>query len=257
MRPVRFQPDAVWALLRQDRIATMDQLKAALGTSVDMTVFRKLRTVRYHTSYSHRGRYYALDEVARFDDQGLWTYREVYFSRFGSLVDTCEQFVVEAEQGWFASELARVLHVDVEDPLLHLVRAARLAREKVSGAYLYCSPDPARQRAQVLARESGPPAEGQRSRDRALDESKAALVIYFSLLDERQRRLFAGLESMLIGHGGDRRLAEITGLDVHTIAKGRRELLGASGPGEGIRRPGGGRHPVEKKRRPSSRRSSG
>lgn len=248
MRPVRFHADSVVALLRRERIATIEQLKAALGTSVDMTVFRKLREIPYHTSYSHRGRYYALDEVTRFDERGLWTYRHVHFSRVGSLVDTAERFVSDAERGLFASELAQIVQVDVEEPLLRLVREQRLAREKVSGAYLYCARDSARRRAQILAREVGPPSEQQQRRDLALDQSKAALVLLLGLLDERQRRLFAGLESMLLGWGGDRRIAEVTGLDVHTIAKGRRELLEGKLLAEHIRRPGGGRKAVEKKR---------
>jgi hypothetical protein len=213
-----------------------------------MTVFRKLREIPYHTSYSHRGRYYALDEVIRFDGRGLWTYRDVHFSRLGSLVDTAERFVNDAERGLFASELAQIVQVDVEEPLLRLVRQQRLAREKVSGAYLYCARDSARRRAQILAREVGPPSEQQQRRDLALDQSKAALVLLLGLLDERQRRLFAGLESMLLGWGGDRRIAEMTGLDVHTVAKGRRELLEGKLLAERIRRPGGGRKAVEKKR---------
>lgn len=248
MRPVQFHSDRIVALLRRKRIATIGQLKAALGTSVDMTVFRKLRRIRYHTSYSHRGRYYALDEIARFDERGLWTYRDVHFSEWGSLVETAERFVNDAEQGVYASELARMLQVDVEGPLLGLVRQERLARERVSGAYLYCARDSARRRAQILAREVGPPSEQQQRRALALDQSKAALILLFSTLDERQRRLFAGLESMVLGTGGDRRIAEITGLDVHTIAKGRRELLEGKLLAERIRRPGGGRKAVEKKR---------
>jgi hypothetical protein len=248
MRPVQFHVDSVVALLRRERIATIEQLKAALGTSVDMTVFRKLREIPYHTSYSHRGRYYALDEVTRFDERGLWTYRDVHFSRLGSLVDTAERFVNDAEQGLFASELAQIVEVDVEEPLLRLVREQRLAREKVSGAYLYCARDSARRRTQILARQAGPPSEKQQRRDLALDRSKAALVLLLGLLDERQRRLFAGLESMLLGWGGDRRMAEMTGLDVHTVAKGRRELLEGKLLAERIRRPGGGRKAVEKKR---------
>ncbi len=33
-------------------------------------------------------------------------------------------------------------------------------------------------------------------------------MLFYSLLDEQQRRLFAGLESIKLGHGGDRILAE-------------------------------------------------
>ncbi len=43
MRPLQFHADSLVVLLRKKRIATIEQLKAALGTSVDMTVFRKLR----------------------------------------------------------------------------------------------------------------------------------------------------------------------------------------------------------------------
>jgi len=36
------------------------------------------------------------------------------------------------------------------------------------------------------------------------DELKAAVFLFYSLLDEQQRRLFAGLQSTKLGHGGDR-----------------------------------------------------
>ncbi len=71
-----------------------------------------------------------------------------------------------------------------------------------------------------------------------------------STLDERQRRLYIGLESQRLGYGGDRRLAQITGLSVDTIAAGRRELQTAQ-PTERVRVPGGGRPRVEKKTRRS------
>src|SRR5712692_83172 len=67
-----------------------------------------------------------------------------------------------------------------------------------------------------------------------------------STLDEHQCRLYVGLESQRLGHGGDRTLAQTTGLSVDTIAAGRRELKAAQ-PTNRIRAPGGGRQRVEKK----------
>ena len=78
-------------------------------------------------------------------------------------------------------------------------------------------------------------------------------ILFFSLLDEHQRRLYAGLESQKLGHGGDRKIADLLGLDVHTVARGRRELFGGEVDRERVRRQGGGRQAVEKKRRTSSR----
>jgi len=51
-------------------MATLEALKRALGTSATMTVFRRLKLLRYRTSYSHRGRYYTLADIPRFDEQG-------------------------------------------------------------------------------------------------------------------------------------------------------------------------------------------
>ncbi|KKK90422.1 hypothetical protein LCGC14_2723150, partial [marine sediment metagenome] len=73
----------------------------------------------------------------------------------------------------------------------------------------------------------------------------------FSLLDERQRRLYAGLESEKLGHGGDRKIAELLGMDPHTVARGRREVFSGEVDRERTRRSGGGRKPVEKKSRRS------
>src|SRR5438093_3520270 len=94
MRPTSFRPDALRALLLRNKIATLDDLKRALGTSVDITVFRKLKSLDYLSSYSHRGRFYTLREIVLFDDHGLWSRAEVWFSRFGTLLATAEAFVI-------------------------------------------------------------------------------------------------------------------------------------------------------------------
>ena len=103
------------SLLLRNKIATLDELKQALGSAVSVTVFRKLKPLDYLTSYSHRGRYYTLREIARFDDNGLWSQAAVWFSCFGTLLATAEAFVNHSPRGYFADELARALHVDVQD----------------------------------------------------------------------------------------------------------------------------------------------
>ncbi|MEI9974521.1 MAG: hypothetical protein WDO73_22235 [Ignavibacteriota bacterium] len=86
MRPLSFNPQDLRKHLLRHKIATLPELKAALGTSADLTVFRKLKLLDYLSSYTHRGRYYALREAARFDDVGLWSHDAVWFSRYGTLV---------------------------------------------------------------------------------------------------------------------------------------------------------------------------
>lgn len=79
--------------------------------------------------------------------------------------------------------------------------------------------------------------------------------LLMSRLDEQQRRWYAAIESSKVGHGGDRLLSRITGLDVDTIRRSRRELADdlEGRPADRVRLPGGGRPAVEKKVPRSSR----
>ena len=76
--------------------------------------------------------------------------------------------------------------------------------------------------------------------------------LFLSLLDEKQQRLFAGLESIKLGYGGDKKIAHLFGLDMHTVAKGRKELRRGEIETDRVRRVGGGRKFLEKKRCKSS-----
>jgi DNA-binding transcriptional regulator YhcF (GntR family) len=251
MRPLSFRPDALRSLLLRDRIATLDELKQALGTPVDITVFRKLKALDYLTSYSHRGRYYTLREIARFDDDGLWSQAEAWFSRFGTLLATAEGFVHRSPRGYFADELAPVLHVEVQDALHQLTRQGRVSRQIISGRYLYTATDQTTQRRQLLARrtvEFLPTVVDASALDVSPEEVKAGILLFYSLLDEQQRRLYAGLESLKLGRGGDRQLADFLALDPHTVARGRQQLLAQDVEVDRARKAGAGRKPVEKKR---------
>jgi hypothetical protein len=251
MRPDQYHAENLKSLLRQQRIATMAELKHALGTGSHATVFRKLGELEYHSSYSHRGRFYTLGEIARFDELGLWAFRAVYFSRYGTLVATVEALVGASEAGYDVAELDATLHVDPKQPLLSLVRAGRLARQEIGGRYVYLAAGSSTRRQQLSARALADATPSGLSIGAGLrvlpDELKAAIVLFYSLLDERQRRLYAGLEALKIGHGGDTQIAELLGVDPATVARGRNELLAGDIDPSRVRRAGGGRPSAQKK----------
>lgn len=78
--------------------------------------------------------------------------------------------------------------------------------------------------------------------------------LLLSRLDEQQARWVVAWEAKRLGHGGDTRMALITGMHPQTIRRGREELEAnlEGRPLEGVRLPGGGRPPVEKKMLPSN-----
>ena len=115
-------PDALRQLFLKRSVLTMLDLKAALATQVPMTVFRNLRRLSYLSSYSHRGAYYTLAEIPRFNQLGLWSFRDVRFSQHGTLLNTCAVLVAASEAGYTSDELEHLLQVQVKDPLRKRVR---------------------------------------------------------------------------------------------------------------------------------------
>jgi len=256
MKKEKYHSKELKKVIVKNKMATMVEMKAAIGTTVDATIFRKLRELFYLRSYSHRGKYYTLPEVVRFNEQGLWSCRGVHFSKQRSLLNTIEHHVDYSVSGYFEYELESLLHVGVRVAVLKLLTDNRISRQKVSGRYLYCSPRMKKRKRQCNGRKKQ-----QAISDAALEpmssevlfqEGKTLVELFVGLLDEKQQRLYAGLESIKLGHGGDQKIARLFGMDMHTVAKGRKELWSGEIETDRVRRVGGGRKFLEKKRRKSS-----
>lgn len=246
MRTITYSIESLRSFFKIHVIATMKQLKAILGTTVDMTVYRKLRQLSYLTSYSHRGKYYTLSELPQFDTLGLWKHDDARFSKYGTLVNTVQALVSLAEKGYTLSEVRQVVGCEVKETLLSLVRQRHIHREMIDGQYVYFATSPTTQRKQHLARLKGQPRLDAKGPDLLAHEVRAAILLFMSLLDEKQRRLYAGLESLRIGRGGDAQIARMLDLATHTVAKGRYQLLDRDLEIERVRRKGGGRHCIKK-----------
>lgn len=256
MNTSKYHLQTIRQFFDRNKIATLDQLREALGNPARCTVFRKLGDLQYLSSYSHRGKYYTLKSIARFSKQGLWSFESVWFSRFGNLLQTAEAFVHHSDAGYSAAELKDILQVKTKHALTQLVREARLGRESFDSVYVYLSVQKQVASRQVEARKAllnqSPASLIVANPDLATNEAKALLVLFCSMLNEKQRRLYAGLESLKLGYGGDAHIGSILGIDPHTVAKGRKELMGADlTTSDRLRAPGAGRPSQEKKHRKS------
>lgn len=234
-------------VFQAERVLEIGMVKEIIGTTSRMTVFRKLKELGYYSSYSHSGKYYALGSIPVFDSNGLWNYGGVRFSKSGNLMETIFGLVKRSEAGYFASELEELLHVFVHNAVGKLFVSGRLLREQIVDQYLYLSPVLAE--SQFLTRKKMLTRGATESiSDVNLNgvEMVEHLNTFLSILNEKQRRLYFGFESIRFGHGGDVRMATVAGINVKTVSRGRKELLSKEIDIVRVRRKGAGRPPLKK-----------
>jgi hypothetical protein len=251
MRPQKYSSEHLVEIFCTEKVLTMESVARLLGNPSKRTVIRKLNDLQSRASYSHAGKYYTLNVCAEYNKYGLWSFRDIHFSQYGTLVNTILYLVVHSEEGYFASELRALLKVRVYNALSDLYSRKRLVREQIGGEYLYVSPvlqDRQLQRRydtlhkQVSDRHTTVLLEG------FSEELQDNMRFLISNLDEKQRRLYLGLESMKLGYGGDKLISKIAAVNPKTIARGRSELQAKDITPSRIRRVGAGRPPIKKNR---------
>ncbi len=137
---------------RRKPVADLQAIQRLLGTTSRTTVFRVLSETGYLTSYSHAGRYYTLEGIPQFDDQGLWSHGEALFSKYGTLRATIVRFVHDAPAGQTHGELRDKLRLRVHDTLRELSKAKKIGRVAFERLLLHVSVEQAVGGAQLAER---------------------------------------------------------------------------------------------------------
>ena len=107
---------------------------------------------RAHTSYNKNGQYYALPDVPRFDENGLWRHKGAYFSKYGTLKNTVVHLVGASSTGLSGEQIGELVGLDPRSFLHHFRDTKGMQREKHQGVYVYFSDEDARYEDQVRAR---------------------------------------------------------------------------------------------------------
>ena len=167
MRTPLFDLQDLLAVFRRRKALTKGELLQAAGCS-PMTAWRLLTKHGYYTSYNYNARYYALAGIPQFDEDGLWEYRSIRFSKWGSLTETIVALVQNSQAGMTPEQLQQRLQLkSVRPTLTRLIQQDRLARKKIDGRFVYFAQQQAARRQQgkrraeqaSLARRALPPPE--------------------------------------------------------------------------------------------------
>jgi hypothetical protein len=122
------------------------------------SVRRFLAEVGYYSSFTHNGGWYTLRSIPRFGRNGLWFYRDIGFSRAGTLTKTLISLITGSPAGMSADMLGEALRCRCHGVLVNLWRKGKIQRQKIGRCQVYFAADPhkAKNQRQVLATQNLP-----------------------------------------------------------------------------------------------------
>jgi len=144
--------DRLRKLFARRKCWLLADLAAALDCAL-ITVRRLLKEVGYVRSYTHNGKWYTLATTPRFDRDGIWRYRQIGFSKQGSLTATIQYLIERSSVGLSARDIGEKLQHPCHAVMTILHKAGDIDRIKIGGEFRYLSTKERtnrRQRAQVL-----------------------------------------------------------------------------------------------------------
>jgi hypothetical protein len=165
----------VFRKFRQLKIITIEELVRLLQCSA-ITARRRLKKWQTYTSVNKNGRYYTLPQIPVFNENGLWKYQTVLFSKHGNLKQTIVELIRDAKAGLSAVELADIIGFAPNSPFLSQIKdAPGVKREKHKGRFIYLSDSP-----EVYNRQKH--ERGSVHRDNEFPTDSEAIVILVQLI---------------------------------------------------------------------------
>jgi len=128
------------AIFQENVIMTMDHLKLVTGRLRE-SILRDLKGIGYYSSYNARGKYYTLIGIPAFDSNGLWKFRNAFFSIRRTLLDTAEYLIKISDAGYTHDALRKMLGIEIQNSLLQLTTSGKLVRRRIGDMYIYFSND--------------------------------------------------------------------------------------------------------------------
>lgn len=157
---------------RKRKVLTISELRELLQCSIP-TVRNRLKAWRVYNSFNQNGRYYTLPRIPRFDEHGLWWYRQIGFSKHGNLKQTLIRLVRSSTMGLDASQIGRLLRLAPRSFLSHFRAIAGLHRESQRGRFIYFSDQPSTLLKQKSRREKA----AERAKAESPSDTEAVAVL--------------------------------------------------------------------------------
>ncbi len=125
-------------LFIKEKCVTIKDISQVLEYS-DRSVQRLLKKLGYYSSFTHNGKWYTLEHIPEFDENGLWFYQGIGFSKWRNLAATILYLVENSVKGLTAGELSKILSSSCPPILNKIHKTGKINRVKTPRGFIYIS----------------------------------------------------------------------------------------------------------------------
>ena len=158
-----------------EKVLTVTELSEILQCSL-ITVHRRLKEWDAYTSYNKNGRYYTIRSIPAFDKNDIWRYRDIYFSRYGTLKNTVIALASKSKKGLNHAELQEIIGLNPKCFMARFKELPGVKKERYKNYIIYFSSDPEKYEAQQRNRFPPEPAAAE------LPPDAQAIIILVELI---------------------------------------------------------------------------
>jgi len=151
MTGVAMELKSLIEMFKKSKVLTLGQVAKTYNCSI-RTVQRQFVKMDLLRCYNKNSRYYTLADIPKFSAYGIWCYGDIYFSKYGDLLQTVRHAVIDSEAGLSGNEIGCIVNLVPRSFMSHFREMDGIFREKHGGVYVYFSNDSAIYEKQVLKR---------------------------------------------------------------------------------------------------------
>jgi len=119
---------------------TLESISKSLNYS-GRSAQRLLKAIGYYSSFTHNSKWYTLESIPIFNNNGLWFFQGIGFSIYRDLNATIRRLVDNSSEGLMANDLSTILSVSCSPVLNRLYKANKIDRVKINRGFVYLSID--------------------------------------------------------------------------------------------------------------------
>jgi hypothetical protein len=123
-------------LITVERICSFERIARQVDCS-DVTLRRDIATIEGISSFTHNGRFITLPTIPRFDENGIWFFNKVGFTRLRNSLDLIVNIVNSTQSGITKEALDEILKIDVYKQIHTLLHRHCIHRVKIGRKYHY------------------------------------------------------------------------------------------------------------------------